>query len=217
MGGYPRGWIPNETGTRQMSTGTRLGIRAYARHREERGLSGGTPAAIRKALKAGRIQAVDGMIDPEEADAAWGDNTNVAKVRPKSERTIVPSETVEIPPAATRDPEAESGTASARAVEIEGGAGVDGSTFMDHKARRELAEAQMAELELRKMVGELVLAKDVERETFNVFRTLRDRLMVIADRLAPVVAAESDAAKVHAQITAELRIALTDVSTALPV
>lgn len=57
-----------------------LSIRAYARHRKASGLPGGTDAAVRKAIKTGRIAVLpDGKIDQKAADAAWSENTNSAK------------------------------------------------------------------------------------------------------------------------------------------
>ncbi len=53
-----------------------ISIRAYGRHR------GVSDAAVRKAIKAGRITPeADGTIDPEKADAEWGRNTDVAQQR----------------------------------------------------------------------------------------------------------------------------------------
>jgi hypothetical protein len=55
-----------------------LSKRGYARHRAERGLPGGTLAAIQRALREGRIATDgDGKIDPKPADQAWADNTRV--------------------------------------------------------------------------------------------------------------------------------------------
>jgi hypothetical protein len=50
----------------------RLSRRGYARHREARGLQGGTDRAVRKALATGRIHLeADGKIDAAKADRAW--------------------------------------------------------------------------------------------------------------------------------------------------
>jgi phage terminase Nu1 subunit (DNA packaging protein) len=91
----------------------------------------------------------------------------------------------------------------------------DRGNWIDHKSRRELAEAQLAELELREKTAELVQRDVVARETFTLFRTLRDRILGIPDRIAAIIAAESDTAKVHALLTAELRSVLTDTAGGL--
>jgi hypothetical protein len=55
-----------------------LSKRAYARHRAEKGLPGGTLAAIQRATREGRITADrGGQIDPDLADEAWASNTRV--------------------------------------------------------------------------------------------------------------------------------------------
>lgn len=59
-----------------------ISIRAYAASRKERGLSGGSDAAVRKAITTGRIKKLkDGTIDPSAADIAWGGSTDTAKLR----------------------------------------------------------------------------------------------------------------------------------------
>src|SRR6185295_16779388 len=51
----------------------------YARSRKERGMIGGSQAAVSKAVAAGRIHALpDGTIDPESADREWEANTSEA-------------------------------------------------------------------------------------------------------------------------------------------
>lgn len=53
-----------------------LSLRAYAAHRKSKGLSGGSLNAVQKAVMAGRIQLVNGKVDPAQADEAWRGNTN---------------------------------------------------------------------------------------------------------------------------------------------
>ena len=53
-----------------------ISIRAYGRHR------GVSEAAVRKAIRAGRITPEpDGTIDPAKADSEWTRNTDVAQQR----------------------------------------------------------------------------------------------------------------------------------------
>jgi hypothetical protein len=55
-----------------------LSLRAYARHREALGLSGGTEGAVRKAVKTLRITpGPDGRIFPDTADAQWAARTMI--------------------------------------------------------------------------------------------------------------------------------------------
>ena len=91
----------------------------------------------------------------------------------------------------------------------------DRESYFATKERRERAEADLAELELKERRAELVKKTDVERETFAVQRALRDRLTGIPDRIAPVLAAETDVAKCHEIVASEIRAALREVVQAL--
>lgn len=68
------------------------------------------------------------------------------------------------------------------------GAGDGGeATYADHRARRERAEADMAEIEARRKAGQLIERASGERAVFDAFRELRDAtdhaLRDAADRL----------------------------------
>lgn len=54
-----------------MSEHRRVSQAEYARHRAALGLSGGSRAAVHKAVAAGRISIEGGLIDPERADVEW--------------------------------------------------------------------------------------------------------------------------------------------------
>lgn len=55
-----------------------LTIAEYAKHRAEHKLPGASPAAVRKALRSGRITLTpEGGIDPTAADAAWRSHTDI--------------------------------------------------------------------------------------------------------------------------------------------
>lgn len=62
-----------------------LSVQAYANHRRERGLPGGSRNAVEIALKEGRIFLVAEepvrLLDPEAADADWLANTDADHVR----------------------------------------------------------------------------------------------------------------------------------------
>lgn len=81
----------------------------------------------------------------------------------------------------------------------------------EQRARLLRAQAAIAEMEARRLAGELVVAADVATTTFSVQRAVRDRMAGIADRIAPIVAAETDVACCHSIIAAEVRVALGDV------
>ncbi len=59
----------------------------------------------------------------------------------------------------------------------------DGETLLEAKARRERALATMAEIELKRRSGELVLASDVLKEWTTVLRAARSKLLSLPTRL----------------------------------
>ncbi len=70
-----------------------MSIRAYARSRRARGLSGGSDAAVRKAIRMGRItRSPDGTMDEARADREWAartlPNPAVPILPPKEQRLI---------------------------------------------------------------------------------------------------------------------------------
>lgn len=187
-----------------------LTLRAYAAWRKERGLAGQSHEAVRRAIKAGRLtdKAVrrEGrryLIDPELADAEWGDNTNPAQVRE--------------PDALKQGEQVPAGQAAMFEDVPEGKAlGTDGQAA-DENAPPPLAnssaflqayKAKLAQLELAERVGALVRRDRVEAEWLRVGRTLRERFMQLPDRLSAELANESDVGEVRRRLDAEVRAAL---------
>lgn len=76
--------------------------------------------------------------------------------------------------------------------------------FVESQARRECARANMAELEYKRRIGELILADDVDQEWFRIGRIVRDNLKNIARRLAAQLAAESDQFRCEQMIDEEI-------------
>jgi hypothetical protein len=73
------------------------------------------------------------------------------------------------------------------------------------KTIREAAEAQIAKLRLAQMRGELIERAEVKRAAFAVLRTMRDQLLAVPARLAPLLAAEADPSACYALLDRELR------------
>jgi hypothetical protein len=65
------------------------------------------------------------------------------------------------------------------------------------------------------MDGALVPAKDVTTAAFEKARTVRDQLLNIPSRVSPILAAETNAAKVHEILDKEIRQALEVLSAGL--
>lgn len=64
------------------------------------------------------------------------------------------------------------------------------------------------DLERRVKCGELVTVRKVQSGFFPVVRSLRDGLLAIPDRLAPILAAQNDETTLHATLSAEIRAML---------
>ena len=80
------------------------------------------------------------------------------------------------------------------------------------RAIREHYLARLARIEFDEKVGKLVSRDEVQVAAFTKARTVRDNLLNIPDRLAAVLAAETDVDKVHKILTEEIRKALEDLA-----
>ena len=163
---------------------------AYAKHR------GVTPAAVTTAIKSGRIadavvtQNGKQLIDLEKAEALWGRNT------------------LQQPPSTTAGPAPAPPTARQLRDLIQSLPEDEIPDLNESRARREHYQAEKARLEALQGRGELVPAAEVRKEAFGLARAIRDKLMGIADRLAPQLAATQDSRICHHLLSEEIRVAL---------
>lgn len=160
---------------------------AYARSRHERGLPGGSREAVRKAVDEGRITVFGDKkkVHPELADMEWERNTR-ARQSPQaaalgaSDLPLMAGDALPAAPAAgpATPPPADGYTAA--------------------RARRELAEAAIAEFQQKKLSGEMVMTADVSRGAFEAGQALRDAFDAsvnpLAAELAPLATADECAA-----------------------
>lgn len=79
----------------------------------------------------------------------------------------------------------------------------DESAYHQARTKREQAEAELATLELKKALGQLLDAPSTLRAFVDVQMTARNELLALADRLAPLVTPETDTRKVYDMIQAE--------------
>lgn len=107
-------------------------------------------------------------------------------------------------PAAERPAGARGGTGQGAGVGRVPGGEPDG-TYSSAAAREKIARARIAELELAELSGLLVRRDQVERVIFGLARQAQDALLTLADRLAPALAAESDAFRCATLIDTEVR------------
>jgi hypothetical protein len=73
-------------------------------------------------------------------------------------------------------------------------------------------EAKMAKLEYDKAIGSVLDKEQAEKDEFRNARIVRDTLMRLPDRLAAVLASETDQNKIHTLLTTEIRQALEALS-----
>ena len=173
---------------------------AYAKHR------GVSPAAVTKAVKAGRVtperdsRSSRLVIDSEKADLEWESNTDKAKQAGsnaiKERETGTEGEPQTPEPDAKDDPEAEVNSNN------------PAHTLAKSKARREFYNAEMARLNFEQKSAKLVEAEEVKRQAFATGRIVRESLFNIPDRLAAQLASETDPNRIHALLTDEIRKAL---------
>lgn len=177
-----------------------------AEYAKRRGCS---EAAVNEARKQ-RIKAAevirDGrvFIDAQKADELWAKNSRrrrqlTAPSEPRAKRTpAVKAERVEKVPS----------TQDLKAFIM----GLPEDQIPDDVneiiRRKEHYNAECQRLKALKERGEVVPAADVKNEAFAKARAVRDALLSLADRLAPILAATTDARECHRLITEEHRVAL---------
>ena len=160
-----------------------MSLRGYARHR------GVALSAVQKAIQSNRISTLpDGRVDSEIADAEWARNT---APRPDNKASQADA------PRSTTEP----------ALKLDGGL-----EYARARAVRENYMARLAKIEFEERSGKLVSRDEVEIAAFNRFRTFRDGMLNIPDRLAAVLAAETDPARVFELLSTEIRKALMEAA-----
>lgn len=101
------------------------------------------------------------------------------------------------------------GEKSDTATEDQGGRG---ETRANAQARKEAAQADLAEMEVRQKRGELIPKADVDLALRSFGASVRAKLDVVADQIAPLVAPVSDLDEVHALVSEHMRGILTAVA-----
>ncbi len=82
--------------------------------------------------------------------------------------------------------------------------------YGDHRARREAAEADMAELEAKRKAAQLMPVEPAERAVFDAFRELRDATFAAMRGAAPQVLGLTEVREVQHHLEDALRGAYAD-------
>jgi len=189
-----------------------VGITEYARHR------GVSLTAVQLAVKQGRVtRRPDGLIDTDQADREWEQNTNHAQARygPRKKKGEGPASST----AATGHIQAGRHRAATHAIRhaeqdaAELGSAerlATGPDFNRARAAKEIYEARIKKLDYEERLGNLVSRKSVEVEAFTAFRILRDACFNIPDRVSAQIAAETDSTTIYEMLMVELRRAFEE-------
>ncbi len=167
-----------------MATGS---LSQYAEH------IGASPAYVTKLKKNGRLvlREVDGrsVVDFDQSDRLVRNTADLSRAGNGANAAPGKAPTSPIAPLAA-------------------GGRVD-VIFRTAQAQERAYAAKLAELDYRERTGELVRKVEIERELASRLVALRDALEVLADRIAPLVAAETDQFKCRAILRDEHRQALS--------
>lgn len=213
-----------------------MNLQAYANHRRALGLRGQSHVAVLNAINEGRLsapavqrQGTRWVIDPELADEQWANRTDptmgggsslpigpAAPPRPEPPPPPAPEPPPPGPaparaPAPKHEPPPQPAKPPARQrepVDRQPAEPRGVPPLATSKQLKAAYEAMLAELSLKERKGELVSKREVTAEAFALARAVRDGMMAIPDRLAPQLAATTDARKVHTLLSEEIRIAL---------
>lgn len=90
--------------------------------------------------------------------------------------------------------------------------GANGPTLAEAQRAKAVYQAERERLALMREKEELVLASEVQNAYFAKAREIRDALLNLATRLAPILATVSDAAECHRLLTEEHAIALRSLA-----
>lgn len=199
-----------------------LSIRAYAAHRKKEGLLGGSPSAVQKALRDGRIQYVEGSsrngIDPAAADKSWSDRTAPNR---RSEHAAEKGRAHQTKRHAKRRERAAQAPASGPPEDsgpqgqAGDGGGEDGAGVPDYYQSRAMTEAfnaRLKQMEYLEKSGQMVPLAAVEAAFRAVAGNVRDLLLTLPDRLGPMVAPVDDVAKCRTMLREDVESALRSLA-----
>lgn len=170
-----------------MTTGSRS---QYAAH------IGASPAYVTKLGKQGRLVERDDsgkrVVDFDLTDRLVRNTTDMGRAR--------------------NGTNAGAHAPSAPIADVASGPGRVDVIFRQAQAQERVFGAKLAELEYRKQVGELVRADDVRASLSRRAAAFREGMLQIPSRMAAVLAAETDEARIHAALDAEIRNVLLQLT-----
>lgn len=173
-----------------------ISLRAYARMR------GCSLTAVQKAIASKRITTLqDGTIDPERANQEWAKNTFAGQTIGRRPTAPAPSR---------------GGSAQPPVIPQAGEVSSDPvAAYLRARAVNETFKAKVSQLEYEERTGKLILAVRASEYAATFSAIVKDGLMAMPDRLAPMLAAVDDEKAIHRMLAAEVSALLRKVSKAV--
>ena len=173
----------------------------YARHK------GVEISAVKRAIAEGRLpdHAIKRgsndrkLIMVTEADKFWDESTAINNKNEMRQKTFL-------------SPEKGPKKKAPASEEDEAGADSEPTKLITIRTIKESYAAKTAQLEYEKMIGQLVPVADVRKAVAEIGTNIRNSLENFADKLSPIMAAETNIDKCHKLITDEIRSALLSLS-----
>lgn len=163
-------------------------------------------AAVQKAIDSKRISTIPDekgrrKIDPSVADIQWAQNTRPDQQERGSIKDFEKTQA---------DLAGLSGNGVANSIP-------GGTTMLSsEKAETEGVRRQLLELQLQQKLGELVSVSDIERAMASKLKAANEALNSLADRLAPLLAAETNVDEVDKMLRTEIRRAMNLIAQEAP-
>jgi hypothetical protein len=178
-----------------------VSLRAYARMR------GCSLTAVQKAIASKRITTLpDGTIDPERANQEWAKNTFAGQTIGRKPPAPAPPRGGFAQPKAPQPPAIpQAGEVSSDPV----------AAYLRARAVNETFKAKVSQLEYEERTGKLILAVRASEYAATFSAIVKDGLMAMPDRLAPMLAAVDDEKAIHRMLAAEVSALLRKVSKAV--
>lgn len=177
---------------------SKVNLMTQAEYAKHRGCSG---VSVHKAVKAGRISLINGKIDPVVADLQWQANTRARISNAPTTSQISQAQRL------TSGSEARTSVAAGTSAPDD-----TNDDYWKNRARREAAEASIAEMKQAEMAGNLVRIDAMKSAWASKVSAVRDALLQIPARVAPVLAAESDMDRIVEVLEDDLRKALQQLN-----
>lgn len=130
-----------------------------------------------KAVARCQIPIVDGTVDPEIATLLYHKRTRARQNQRRAEGAVAAAPAVMAP---------------------------EGDTYWTSRARREAAEAEIAERRLEEMCGELTCTAAVRSEVSRRLTGAREALLQLPSRVVPLLLAKPDQAQMHEVLRNEI-------------